>query len=37
MLAYGERSELATDDICLSPILEGCVVLKKNPDFMEHS
>jgi 26S proteasome regulatory subunit N1 len=38
LLAYGERAELATDEyVCLTPILEGFVVLKKNPDFMEHS
>ena len=38
LLAYGERAELATDEyVCLTPILERFVVLKKNPDFMEHS
>ena len=38
LLAYGERAELATDEyISLTQILEGFVVLKKNPDFMEHS
>lgn len=33
LLAYGERAELATDEyIATSPILEGFVILKKNPD-----
>lgn len=36
LLAYGERAELATDEyISLTPILEGFVVLRKNPDHME--
>ncbi len=34
LLAYGERAELATDEyLPLSPIIEGFVILKKNPDF----
>jgi len=33
LLGHGERAELATDDyIPLSPILEGFVILRKNPD-----
>lgn len=36
LLAYGERAELATDEyISLTPILEGFVILRKNPDHME--
>lgn len=34
LLAYGERAELATDEyVPLTPIMEGFVILKKNPDF----
>ena len=37
LLASGERAELATDEyVSLTPILEGFVILKKNPDHMEH-
>jgi len=33
LLAYGERAELATEEyIPLSPILEGFVILRKNPE-----
>lgn len=33
LLGHGERAELATDDFLpLSPILEGFVILRKNPD-----
>jgi len=33
LLGWSERAELATDDyIALTPILEGFVVVKKNPD-----
>jgi len=33
LLAYGERAELATDEyIALTPVMEGFVILKKNPD-----
>jgi len=33
LLGHGERAELATDEyITLSPILEGFVILRKNPD-----
>jgi len=33
LLGVGDRAELATDEyIPLSPILEGCVLLKPNPD-----
>ncbi|KAK2153920.1 hypothetical protein LSH36_281g04017 [Paralvinella palmiformis] len=36
LLAYGERAELATEEyISLTPILEGFVILKKNPDYEE--
>ncbi|MCL7037279.1 hypothetical protein MKW94_003220 [Papaver nudicaule] len=36
LLAAGDRAELATDKyIPLSPILEGFVVLRENPDFQE--
>lgn len=36
LLAFGERAELATDEyIPLTSILEGFVVLKKNPDHMD--
>lgn len=34
LLALGERAELATDQyLPLTPILEGFVILKKNPDY----
>ncbi|XP_047337356.1 26S proteasome non-ATPase regulatory subunit 2 homolog A-like [Impatiens glandulifera] len=34
LLAAGDRAELATDKyIALSPILEGFVILKENPDY----
>ncbi|XP_025834364.1 26S proteasome non-ATPase regulatory subunit 2 [Agrilus planipennis] len=33
LLAYGERAELATDEyIPLTPIMEGFVILRKNPE-----
>ncbi|ESO97305.1 hypothetical protein LOTGIDRAFT_187615 [Lottia gigantea] len=36
LLAHGERAELATEEyICLTPIMEGFVILKKNPDYVE--
>lgn len=36
LLAYTERAELATEEyLSLSSILEGFVVLKKNPDYEE--
>ncbi|KAI3844239.1 hypothetical protein MKX03_032310, partial [Papaver bracteatum] len=36
LLAAGDRAELATDKyIPLSPILEGFVVLRENPDYQE--
>lgn len=36
LLAYGERAELATEQyIPSTPILEGFVILKKNPDYDE--
>ncbi|XP_072401844.1 26S proteasome non-ATPase regulatory subunit 2 [Diabrotica undecimpunctata] len=34
LLAYGERAELATEEyIALTPIMEGFVILRKNPEF----
>jgi 26S proteasome regulatory subunit N1 len=34
LLAYGERAELATDEyIALTPVMEGFVILQKNPDY----
>jgi 26S proteasome regulatory subunit N1 len=36
LLAYGERAELATEEyLPLTPILEGFVLLRKNPDYEE--
>ncbi|WJX65314.1 26S proteasome non-ATPase regulatory subunit 2 A [Trifolium repens] len=36
LLAAGDRAELGTEKyIPLSSILEGCVILKDNPDYME--
>lgn len=35
LLAMGERAELATEEyIALTPIMEGFVILKKNPNFV---
>ncbi|XP_072163090.1 26S proteasome non-ATPase regulatory subunit 2-like [Diadema setosum] len=34
LLAYGERAELATEEyLPATPIMEGFVILKKNPDY----
>ncbi|GAB1598561.1 26S proteasome non-ATPase regulatory subunit 2-like [Argonauta hians] len=34
LLAYGERAELATDEYFpLTPVMEGVVILKKNPNY----
>lgn len=34
LLAYGERAELATEEyIPLNPVVEGFVILRKNPDY----
>merc|ERR1712227_622732 len=34
LLAHGERAELATEEyLAVTPIMEGFVILKKNPDF----
>ncbi|XP_066158811.1 26S proteasome non-ATPase regulatory subunit 2 [Euwallacea fornicatus] len=34
LLAHGERAELATEEyLSLTPIMEGFVILRKNPDF----
>ena len=36
LLAYGERAELATEEfIALMPIMEGFVIIKKNPKYEE--
>lgn len=36
LLSYGERAELATDEyIALTNVLEGFVILRKNPDYDE--
>ncbi|XP_039967167.1 26S proteasome non-ATPase regulatory subunit 2 [Bactrocera tryoni] len=36
LLAMGERAELATDEyISLTPVMEGFVILKKNPNFVK--
>ncbi|OQR71238.1 26S proteasome non-ATPase regulatory subunit 2-like [Tropilaelaps mercedesae] len=33
LLSFGERAELATDEyFALTPVLEGCVILRKNPN-----
>jgi 26S proteasome regulatory subunit N1 len=38
LMSVGERAELATDKyIALSPVLEGQVILKANPDYMEEA
>lgn len=38
LLAAGDRAELATEKyIPLSPILEGFVILKENPDYREEA
>ncbi|CAF0759399.1 unnamed protein product, partial [Didymodactylos carnosus] len=35
LLAYGERAELATEEyLALTPILEGFVILQKNPNYV---
>jgi 26S proteasome regulatory subunit N1 len=36
LLAYTERAELGTEQyLSLTPVLEGLVILKKNPEWME--
>ncbi|KNE57245.1 hypothetical protein AMAG_02978 [Allomyces macrogynus ATCC 38327] len=36
LMAYGERAELATDEyVPLAPVIEGLVIVKKNPELME--
>lgn len=36
LMTVGERAELGTEKyLPLSPVLEGLVILKKNPDYME--
>jgi 26S proteasome regulatory subunit N1 len=38
LLARGERAELATDEwLPLAPLLEGCVILKPNPEWVERA
>lgn len=38
LLAQGERAELATDKwLPLAPLLEGCVILKPNPEWVERA
>lgn len=35
LLAMGERAELATDEyLALTPIMEGFVILRKNPNYV---
>eukprot|EP00241_Pyramimonas_parkeae_P004255 CAMPEP_0114250514 /NCGR_PEP_ID=MMETSP0058-20121206/14741_1 /TAXON_ID=36894 /ORGANISM="Pyramimonas parkeae, CCMP726" /LENGTH=908 /DNA_ID=CAMNT_0001364181 /DNA_START=49 /DNA_END=2775 /DNA_ORIENTATION=- len=35
LLATGDRAELATEQyIAVTPILEGCIILKPNPDYI---
>jgi 26S proteasome regulatory subunit N1 len=34
LLGHGERAQLGTDEyIPLTPLLEGFVIVKKNPDY----
>ncbi|KAJ3191838.1 26S proteasome non-ATPase regulatory subunit 2 B, partial [Dinochytrium kinnereticum] len=36
LLAYSERAELATEEyLPLTSVLEGFVILKKNPEWMD--
>ncbi|KAG1436235.1 hypothetical protein G6F56_013647 [Rhizopus delemar] len=36
LLAHSERAELATEEyLSLAPVLEGVVLLRKNPEYME--
>jgi 26S proteasome regulatory subunit N1 len=36
LIGYGERAELATEEyISLSNVLEGFVILKRNPEYMD--
>ena len=38
LISAGERAELATEQyLPLSPLLEGFVILKPNPDYVESS
>ncbi|KAF9191026.1 proteasome regulatory particle base subunit [Haplosporangium sp. Z 767] len=38
LLAYSERAELSTEEyIAQAPVLEGFVLLKKNPDYVEET
>ena len=38
LMGVGERGELVNEKyLALSPILEGTVILKKNPDYMEEA
>lgn len=36
LIGYGERAELATEEyLSLSSVLEGLVILKRNPEYMD--
>jgi len=38
LLAHGEKAELASDEyVCLTPLLEGIVIVKKNPNASKES
>eukprot|EP01068_Selenidium_serpulae_P010018 Selendium_serpulae@DN5373_c0_g1_i3.p2 len=38
LLSHGDRAELATDEfIACSPVLEGIVYLRKNPNYKPHT
>ena len=38
LMSVGERAEMATEKyIALSPVLEGQVILKPNPDYVEET
>jgi 26S proteasome regulatory subunit N1 len=38
LLAYSERAELSTEEyLAQAPVLEGFVLLKKNPDYVEEA
>jgi len=36
LIGYGERAELATEEyLSLASVLEGLVILKRNPEYMD--
>ena len=36
LMAHGERAELATEEfLTITPVVEGFVIVKKNPEYME--